>query len=229
MTRLPDGKYNAVLFDLDGTLVDTAPDMVGVLQELQRDRGVEPVPYEIGRSHVSHGAVGLLTLAFPEENVTAQGPLLCEYINRYANSVCSRTQLFAGLDDLIDRLDTAACPWGVVTNKPAHLTEPILEQLELADRIAAVVSGDTLPTRKPDPAQLLHACEIMGVVAEETIYVGDAKRDVEAGHRAGMATIAAAYGYIPADDDPQHWDADLIAADTEELTRMVLKAVNLVP
>ena len=229
MTLLPDGKFNAVLFDLDGTLVDTAPDMVGVLQELQRDHGIEPVPYDIGRSHVSHGAVGLLTLAFPAENITAQSPLMCEYINRYADSVCSRTQLFPGLDYLIDRLDSAARPWGVVTNKPAHLTEPILEQLALADRIAVAVSGDTLPTRKPDPAQLLHACDIMGVVAEETIYVGDAIRDVEAGRRAGMATIAVAYGYIPADDDPQRWGADQIAADTEELTRMVLKAVNLAP
>ncbi len=227
--RLAGGGFKAVLFDLDGTLVDTAPDMVGVLQEMQRVHGVEPVAYEIGRSHVSHGAVGLLTLAFPEKNVTAQDPLMCEYIDRYAESVCSRSQLFAGMDALLTRLNQAALPWGVVTNKPAYLTEPILEQLALADRIAVTVSGDTLPQRKPDPAPLLHACDIIGVTAADTIYVGDAERDIEAGRRAGMATIAAAYGYIPADDDPQRWGADQIAAGAEELARIVLKAVNLVP
>jgi phosphoglycolate phosphatase len=115
----------------------------------------------------------------------------------------------------------------VVTNKPHHLTEPLLVALDLLDRAACCVSGDTLPQRKPDPAPLHHACRLAGVEAATAIYVGDSSRDIEAGRAAGMATIAAAYGYVTPDDDATAWGADAIAHDTEELAQMVLKAVNL--
>lgn len=229
MIRAARGQLKAVFFDLDGTLVDTAPDMVGVLQSLQRDRGVEPVAYELGRSNVSNGAMGLLRVAFPDEAIEPHGALMCEYIARYAAELCVRTTVFAGLEALLDRLDTAMHPWGVVTNKPAHLTNPLLEQLQLSDRVVCAVSGDTLPQRKPDPAPLLHACALAGVQPGEAMYVGDADRDIEAGRRAGMVTVAAAYGYITDDDDAQGWGADLVAADTAELTQIVLKGVNLDP
>jgi phosphoglycolate phosphatase len=114
-----------------------------------------------------------------------------------------------------------------VTNKPEHLTGPLLEALGLAGRSACTVSGDSLPVRKPDPGPLLLACDMAGVDAYRTIYVGDAARDIEAGLRAGMGTIAAGYGYIPEDDDPREWGADIIVANTEELAQTVLKAVNL--
>lgn len=221
------GPIKAVFFDLDGTLVDTAPDMVGVLQTLQSDRGIEPLPYELGRANVSNGAMGLLRVAFPDEEVEPHGPLVCEYIARYARQLCVRTTVFAGLEPLLERLDAASRPWGVVTNKPAHLTEPLLEQLLLAGRSACAVSGDTLPQRKPDPAPLLHACELVGVRPAESMYVGDAHRDIEAGRRAGMTTVAAAYGYITADDDARRWGADLVAASTADLAQIVLKGVNL--
>lgn len=221
------GRLKAVFFDLDGTLVDTAPDMVGVLQALQSDRGIEPLPYALGRANVSNGALGLLRVAFPGQEVEPHGPLMCEYIERYAEQLCLRTTVFAGLEPLLERLDAARHPWGVVTNKPAHLTDPLLEQLQLADRIACAVSGDTLPQRKPHPAPLLYACELTGVRPEESMYVGDADRDIEAGRRAGMVTVAAAYGYITAEDDAGRWGADLVAADTADLTQIVLKGVNL--
>ena len=217
----------AVFFDLDGTLVDTAPDMVGVLQELQMSYGVEPVPYELGRSHVSNGAVGLVSLAFPDETVSPESSLLCEFIDRYTAQVCTKSVLFDGIAALLDRLDDASRAWGVVTNKPAHLTEAILEKLALAERSVCTISGDTLATRKPDPAQLLHACQLAGVTTDECIYVGDAERDIEAGRRAGIATVAAGYGYVVAEDDPRRWGADEFAADPDELAQIVLKAVSL--
>jgi len=227
VTELNGAEYNAVLFDLDGTLVDTAPDMVAVLQHLQHEHGVDPVPYELGRSNVSNGAIGLLTLGFPEIEVEFGDDMHQQYLERYAENVCIKSQVFEGLVELLDQLDDMSCPWGIVTNKPEQLTVPLLVALGLADRSACMVSGDTLSVRKPDPAPLLLACDLVGVDPETSIYIGDAERDIEAGQRAGMATIAASYGYITEDDDPREWDADVIATTTEELAQIVLKAVNL--
>lgn len=227
MTELNGAEYNAVLFDLDGTLVDTAPDMVAVLQQLQQEYGIDPVPYDLGRSTVSNGAFGLLTLGFPEAELEFGDDLHQLYLERYAENICRDSRVFDGLGTLLEQLEERGCPWGIVTNKPEHLTEPLLHALGLADRSACTVSGDTLSVRKPDPAPMLLACDMAGVDAETCIYVGDAERDIEAGQRAGMATIAAGYGYITADDDPREWDADVIATTTEELTHIVLKAVNL--
>jgi len=227
LNALQHGTHKAVLFDLDGTLVDTAPDMVRALQDLQRQHGYAPVAYDYGRSNVSNGALGLLRVGFPELAEAERQELICEYIDRYSARLSRRSTLFDGLEALLAALDAAQCPWGVVTNKPAHLTEPLLEQLQLAKRSACIVSGDTLEQRKPHPAPLLHACELAGVQPAEAIYVGDASRDIEAGRAAGMTTIAAAYGYITADDNAAAWGADLIAADTAELAQIVLKAVNL--
>ena len=222
-----DGYFEAVLFDLDGTLVDTAPDMVAVLQDQQRAHGIQPVDYERGRAYVSNGALGLLALGFPDVQHAVGSELHREYLERYALRVCEASRLFPGLDSLLAILEAAPLPWGVVTNKPAHLTDPLLEGLALAARSACTVSGDTLPQRKPDPAPLLHACDIAGLLPQNTVYIGDASRDIEAGQNAGMATIAAAYGYVTPDDDPHCWGADLVARDTSELTQMLLKAVNL--
>lgn len=227
MTHLFDGQAKAVFFDLDGTLVDTAPDMVAALQELQLAHGINPVAYALGRSHVSNGAMGLLLLAFPNVEIEPHGPLLCEFIDRYAARVCEKSSVFAGLETLLEQLDSAALPWGVVTNKPSHLTTPIMASLGLSTRSVCTISGDTLATRKPDPAQLLHACQIANVAPAECIYVGDAARDIEAGSRAGMATVAATYGYIVNTDDPRNWGADEYAGDPGELAQIVLKAVNL--
>jgi len=227
VTELNGAEYNAVFFDLDGTLVDTAPDMVAVLQRLQQEYGIDPVSYELARSYVSNGAVGLLTLGFPELEIEPGDDLHQQYLELYAETICVESRVFDGLEQLVDQLDEMQCPWGVVTNKPTQLTVALLTALGLADRSACMISGDTLSVRKPDPAPMLLACDIAGVDAETSIYVGDAERDIEAGQRAGMATIAAGYGYITVDDDPREWDADVIATTTEELTQIVLNAVNL--
>jgi 2-phosphoglycolate phosphatase len=227
LSLLNTGRCTAVLFDLDGTLVDTAPDMVAVLQDMQGARGLQAVDYELGRAYVSNGALGLLGLGFPNVQHAVGSDLHREYLERYALRVCEASSLFPGLEHLLTILDSARLPWGVVTNKPAHLTDPLLEGLALASRSACTVSGDTLPQRKPDPAPLLHACAIAGLLPQNTVYIGDALRDIEAGQNAGMATIAAAYGYVTPDDDALCWGADLVAQDTAELTQMLLKAVNL--
>ena len=227
MSPLDTGRCSAILFDLDGTLVDTAPDMVAVLQDLQRTHGLDPVDYELGRAYVSNGALGLLGLGFPDIEHAIGSDLHTAYLESYAGRVCEASLLFPGLADLLEALDAAGLPWGVVTNKPAHLTDALLDRLALAARSACTVSGDTLPQRKPDPAPLLHACELAGMLPQNTVYVGDASRDIQAGQNAGMATVAAAYGYIAPGDDPRNWGADLIAADTAELTQILLKAVNL--
>ena len=229
MSPLDSGRCSAVLFDLDGTLVDTAPDMVAALQDLQRSRGVTPVDYEAGRAYVSNGALGLLGLGFPDIEHEFGSELHTAYLRIYSGRVCEASGLFPGLDTLLDSLDAAGLPWGVVTNKPAWLTDPLLDALALAARSACTVSGDTLPQRKPDPAPLLHACEIAGLLPQNTVYVGDASRDILAGQNAGMSTIAAAYGYVTPDDDPGRWGADRVAADTAELAQILRKAVNLDP
>jgi len=221
------GSIDAVLFDLDGTLVDTAPDMVAALHAVLASEGQQPLDYELARSYVSHGAAGLIGLAFPDVDDDNRERLRLQFLERYARDVCVNSIVFPGLGDLVDRLDALRLPWGVVTNKPARLTQPLLAALGIGRRASCVVSGDTIPQRKPDPAPLLLACEQTGIAPERSVYVGDAARDIEAGRAAGMLTIAASYGYITADDDPDSWNAHHIAHDPQELTHLLLKGVNL--
>ena len=226
MSDLRTAIFGAVLFDLDGTLVDTAPDMVAVLDDLQKNEGQVPLPYATARAQVSNGAAGLIHLAFPDADAANHERLRLQYLELYQESVCVHSTLFPGLAELLDRLDADQCPWGVVTNKPARMTDPLLAGLGLSLRAACAISGDTLEQRKPHPAPLLLASEQTGVAPARSVYVGDAARDIEAGRAAGMATIAVEYGYIN-EDDPQTWDADHIAADTAELTKLLLKGFNL--
>lgn len=226
MTRDAQAEFSAVLFDLDGTLVDTAPDMVAVLLSLQSEEGVLALDYNLARSHVSNGAAGLVSLAFPHADAATHERLRLRYLEKYQESVCVNSRVFAGLEELLDSLDAGGCPWGVVTNKPMRMTDPLLAGLGLAERSACAISGDTLAERKPDPAPLILASKQTGVAPSRSIYVGDAERDIAAGRAAGMFTIAAAYGYIN-DDHPRDWQANHIVSDTSELTQYLLKAVNL--
>lgn len=219
--------YDAVLFDLDGTLVDTAPDMVAVLQDMQRAHDLKVVPYDVARAQVSNGATGLLNVGFPHIEHEMGSPLHLEYLERYEQRTTLESKVFAGVDSLLDTLDAQDIRWGVVTNKPERFTAPLLEALGLLERSACTISGDTLPQRKPHPAPLFFACEQAGVAPQRSIYIGDAARDIEAGRAAGMATIAVSYGYIADGDDPASWGADELAVDTADLAKRVLKAVTL--
>lgn len=217
----------AVLFDLDGTLIDTAPDMVRILQDMLATHGEPPLPYDLVRSVVSNGSLGLVRLAFPDAPEARLRDLQAEYLERYGADVCRESHLFPGMDSLLTALEENGRPWGVVTNKPERMTTPLMSALNLMDRAACVVSGDTQPQRKPDPTPLLFASQQAGFEAAEAVYVGDALRDIEAGRAAGMLTIGVQYGYIVDGDSAHDWAADHVAADIGELTTIIQKAVNL--
>ena len=206
----------AVLFDLDGTLVDTAPDLVAVLNRLLVERGRARMPYAVARNEVSNGAGGLLRLGFGEhmkpDEIERMRP---RFLELYAEDVASKSRLFIELDTL-DEVGSRV-ELGIVTNKPDAFTRPLLAALELAERVRCVVSGDRLPQRKPDPAPLKLAADELGIAAARCVYVGDAPRDIEAGQAAGMATIAAAYGYIRPRENPFAWGADAVIRRPRDL------------
>ena len=187
----------AILLDLDGTLVDTAPDLVGVLNALLADRDRPPVPFAIARNEVSNGALGLLRLGFPERLGDSDlEPLRLEFLDVYTQDVCVKSKLFDGFDSILAELRRISAPWGIVTNKPHAMTTPLLEALDLPHPPGCVVSGDRLPQRKPHPAPLLLCARKLGVAARRCVYVGDARRDIEAGRAAeglgGGAQVAHA-------------------------------------
>ena len=202
------GRLKAVLFDLDGTLLDTAPDMVGSLCALLHEESRAPIDYEHARAHVSKGALGLIDIAFGQLVETKRQALRERYLEIYASRLAEGTVLFEGMAEVLAQLGQDRIPWGVITNKPGFLTDPLLESLDLMGRCACVVSGDTLAERKPHPAPLRHAAELIGVAATAAAYIGDDQRDMTAGRAAGMLTVAATYGFIPPDEDPDRWDAD---------------------
>ncbi len=212
---------DAVLFDLDGTLLDTAPDMIGALNAICAEEGRKPVAYEQARSYVSNGAVGLLRLAFPDFDPAVNGDLHRRYLELYAARLAVETQLFPDLGTLLDRLEAGAVPWGVVTNKPAHLTDPLMTAMGLHLRSACTVSGDTLPERKPHPRPVLFALDRLGANPARSLYVGDARRDIESGRSAGATTIAVRYGYVEPGQDPGAWGADYVLDTTMDLLSLL--------
>jgi len=200
-----------ILFDLDGTLADTAPDLVAVLNAVLADDDRPPMPYAIARNEVSNGALGLLRLGFGLAAGADVAPGLRQrFLDLYLGTVCDNSRLFISLDNINEIVSRSNRQWGIVTNKPEFLTRPLLEKLGLSGSIGCVVSGDTLPERKPHPAPLRHAAGLLGLDVERCVYIGDARRDVDAGRAAGMRTLAAGWGYIRAGDDPQAWAADAI-------------------
>jgi 2-phosphoglycolate phosphatase len=198
-----------VLFDLDGTLADTAPDLAFALNEVLREQGCEPLPFEQIRPAVSHGGIALIKLGFHiDEGAPQFDALRQRLLAIYREHIVHHTTLFAGMGELLETIEARGLNWGVVTNKPGWLTEPLLEGLALKRRAATIVSGDTLSERKPHPAPMLLACEQAGSSAAQCLYVGDAERDIEAGRNAGMQTLVALFGYIGENDRPKQWRAD---------------------
>jgi phosphoglycolate phosphatase len=198
----------AVLFDLDGTLLDTAPDMVGSLNALRIEQGLPEMDYAHARGYVSHGSAGLVRIAFDDPPEARFETLRLRFLAIYRERLARATHLFPGNDALLQELERRALPWGVVTNKPDWLTQPLLEALGLRQRAACVVSGDTLPERKPHPAPLLHAARLIAREPAQCLYVGDAARDVEAARAAGMPVLVANFGYFSPEDVPARWPAD---------------------
>lgn len=220
----------AVLFDLDGTLVDTAPDLAQALNRLRQEHGLEPLPYEQIRSVVSNGGSALIHLGFDTtkfdttNNAALHDQLLTRLLTLYGESVAEYSHLFQGLEDLLDYLDRAAVSWGIVTNKPRPLTETLVSSLGL--HCDVIVCPEDLQVKKPDPAPLLYAARQMAIPPEQCIYIGDHERDIEAGRRAGMQTIAVSYGYLGPRDDPEHWRPNHIISTPQALTEWLCRQLQ---
>lgn len=197
-----------VLFDLDGTFADTAPDLAQALNRTLQTNGRTALDLEQIRPQVSHGGAALVRLGFgigqehPEFEVYRR-----QLLDHYRQNLSRSTRLFPGTEELLHRLEQLGILWGIVTNKPAWLTDPLMDQLGIADRAACVVSGDTTEHRKPHPLPILHACRMLEIDPTESLYIGDAQRDIEAGIRAGATTLTALFGYLNSDDRPEQWGA----------------------
>ena len=203
-------KLKAILFDLDGTLLDTAPEFTDGINELRLERGLPPLLLNYVRPAVSHGSAEVVKTGF---NLTNDHPdfaaLKQRFLEIYQSNLGNNTHYFPGIQELLVKIEQLGLKWGIVTNKPHFLTQPLLEKLHLAKRAHCIVSGDTLSVAKPHPLPILHACEQMGILPQDCYYVGDAERDIIAGKAAGvMATFMVLYGYLAPKDKPYEWGAD---------------------
>lgn len=215
MTRLP---ITTVLFDLDGTFADTAPDLADALNRTLTRHDKPTLTLAQIRPVVSHGGKALIERGFGiNEQDPAFEPLRQELLAFYQEDLAKHTQLFPGINRLLQDIQQANMNWGIVTNKPAWLTEPLISSLNMHNPARSIVSGDTLPERKPHPAPLLHASTQCGAQPANCIYIGDAERDIIAGKRAGMLTLVALYGYISKDDKPEEWQADGYITSADEV------------
>ena len=199
---------SAVLFDLDGTLLDTAPDMAAALNTLRGERQLPPLSFAAIRPFVSHGATAMVRLGFPDLPEAPFEVLRQRFLEIYRCCLAEDTRLFEGMPQLLTHFESQGIPWGIVTNKPTWLTEPLLETLGLDTRAASIVCGDTFEERKPHPRPLLHAAAQIGVAPQHCLYVGDAERDIVAARAAGMRSLIARFGYIGPHDRIEDWQAD---------------------
>ena len=214
--------YHGVFFDLDGTLADTAPDLVAAANQLLVARNLSPKPYESLRPYASAGARGLLEGAF---GITPDHPdfisLRDEFFTNYEKALLVDSKLFDGVEHLLEQMKKANVPWGIVTNKSERFTKPLTDLMGLSQRAVSTVSGDTTPYSKPHPEPILHAARIANIDPTKSIYVGDDIRDVIAGKAAGMLTVAAAYGYCGCKEPPELWGADYIINRPLDLLQII--------
>ncbi len=218
---------DSILFDLDGTLADTAPDLVNALNAIRLTHNLPELPLEIIRPSVSLGGNAMIKLAFDlEEGDSDFDKIRYQFLNHYLENIAQETQLFDGMEELLLSLENDNKTWGIVTNKSSWLTDPLIEALSLEKRAACVVSGDTTQHRKPHPAPILHACNLIQSDPAATIYIGDAQRDIEAGRRAGTKTLIALYGYIDKDEDTDSWCADGMVSSPHEINDKISELCN---
>jgi 2-phosphoglycolate phosphatase len=210
-------RKQALLLDLDGTLLDTAPDMAAALNVLLLEEQREALPYERIRPVVSHGSTGLIRLAFGTLEESERQRLINRFLVIYSNALAQHTKLFEGFTPLLQQLRDHGLPWGIVTNKPAWLTDPLVATLGLTTQAACVVSGDTTRERKPHPLPLLHAAQLIGIAPANCLYVGDAERDIQSARAADMESAVALWGYIAETDEPRAWQADGMIERPEHL------------
>lgn len=212
----------AVLFDLDGTLIDTARDFARVLNAMRGLKGLDALEFAAVREKVSDGARAMVKLGFGlSEGEPGFAELRQEFLDRYAEGLAIDTVLFEGMEPLLAKLEKAGIPWGIVTNKPSVYAIAILEALGLSERCGSLVCPDHVNNTKPDPEPIFLACEQIGVSADQTWYLGDHLRDIQAGNNAGCTTIACLYGYLHADEEPRSWQADHAVDAPNELLELL--------
>ena len=213
-----------VLFDFDGTLADSAPDLAAAANRLRLERGLEPLPYAALRPYASHGARGLLKVALDINVDDADYEAYKKkFLLDYEQNMTQLTTLFDGVDTMLAALSDAGLPWGIVTNKTEYLTRPLVEHLGLSQNCVVLVGGDTTPHIKPHPASLLHAAAAVNIEPRHCIYIGDDQRDIQAGKAANMTTVVAAYGYCDFDPAIATWEADNVVNSPTEVPAAVEK------
>lgn len=220
-------RIRAVLFDMDGTLIDSAPDFIAVIQAMRAARDLSPVDPQLVRAAVSGGARSMVAAAFDAAPDSAEFEVLrSEFLQRYQTHCAVYSQPFPGMLALLTDIERARLRWGVATNKPQRYAEIIMRQLALDSRAAVLVCPEQVEGRsKPAPDMLLLACTQLQLKPEEVLYIGDDARDIDAGQAAGMRTLAVSYGYVHPDDNPQHWGADAVVASVPELRRILDRAL----
>jgi N-acetyl-D-muramate 6-phosphate phosphatase len=207
----------AALFDLDGTLVDSAPDFIAVINRMRADRGREAMSLADLRPVVSKGSRAMLAAGFPDVAASEREAWVQEFLDRYEAELGLHGKPFDGVERMLAALEAHATPWGIVTNKPEYLARKLMPLLGWESRCAVLIGGDTLAVRKPDPLPLLHAAESIGIVASDCVYVGDDERDILAARAAGMPSVVALWGYRLHEDDPFAWQGDVLVHEPREL------------
>ncbi|MBD0409360.1 HAD-IA family hydrolase [Pseudoalteromonas distincta] len=202
-------EYDAFLFDLDGTLLDTADDLGAALNAVLINNKIGPVSSDVYRPAASNGAGALLEVGYKELwEAQPKSELIKQLVDEYAANIANHTRCFSGIESLLIALDQKKIKWGIMTNKPGFLTDPLVAAIPALKNASVVISGDTLTEAKPSPLPLLHCAKLMGVQPKRCLYIGDAQRDIQAGKAAGMHTATALWGYVPSIDEANSWDAD---------------------
>ena len=219
-------RLRAVLFDMDGTLLDSAPDFIAVAAAMRADRGLPPIDEQLIREQISGGARAMVASAFSISPEAAEFETLRqEFLDRYQEHCAVFTRPFDGIEQLLADIEQAKLIWGVVTNKPLRYAEPIMQQLGLAQRSAILICPEHVTHTKPDPEPMLLACARLGLEPASVLFVGDDLRDIESGRAAGTRTAAVRYGYIHRDDNPNHWGADAVVDHPSELRALLDRAL----
>ncbi len=220
-------ELKSLLLDLDGTLVDTAPDMVGALDRLLVRHGLAKTEYQQSSQLVSNGGKALIEFGFGEAiQQHSADDLLAEFLSDYKDHVCDDSQLYDGMAEVLSWCEEQSIAWGVITNKPVELAKGVLQGLGLFERCQILLGGDSLPVKKPDPVPMLHACMVLNLAPSQCLYVGDHERDIMAGNAAGMDTAAALWGYIDESQSPAQWNAGALLNSPAGLARLLDERIN---
>jgi len=212
---------SCVLFDLDGTLVDTAPDLIACLNIALKQHDFDQVSSTRLKPFISYGAAAMISKSVNDVDEQTQAKILKTMLDCYQANIAEHSRFFTGITETLNTIESLGLKWGIVTNKRERFTTPLVEALNLTDRVACVVSGDTTANSKPHPEPMLTACAQADVKPEECVYIGDALHDINAGKNARMKTLAAIYGYLKPDDNPDNWGADALIESPEQLTSWI--------